>query len=67
MAKMKKELLVVIFILNFFCSYLIDFKVIVLTYHAALKYILLKGDPKPQLIKWIFLLEEFNLEDMSVV
>lgn len=66
MAKMKKELVVVIFILNFFCSYLIDFKVIVLTDHAALKYILLKGDSNPKFIRWILLLEEFNLEDKSV-
>jgi hypothetical protein len=37
-------------------------KVIVYTDHAALKYLLTKKDAKPHLIRWILLLQEFNLE-----
>ncbi|CAN6585445.1 unnamed protein product [Malus baccata var. baccata] len=37
-------------------------KVIVYTDHAALKYLLSKKDAKPRLIRWILLLQEFDLE-----
>jgi hypothetical protein len=36
--------------------------VIVYTDHAALKYLLIKKDDKPRLIRWILLLQEFDLE-----
>ena len=45
-----------------FRSYLVGAKVIVYTDHAALKYLLTKKDAKPQLICWILLLQEFDLE-----
>ena len=35
---------------------------IVYTDHATLKYLLTKKDAKPRLIRWILLLQEFNLE-----
>ena len=35
---------------------------IVYTDHAALKYVLTKKDAKPRLIRWILLLQEFDLE-----
>ena len=35
---------------------------IVYTDYAALKYLLTKKDAKPRLIRWILLLQEFNLE-----
>ena len=35
---------------------------IVYTDHAALKYLLTKKDAKPHLIRWILLLQEFDLE-----
>jgi len=37
-------------------------KVIVYTDHVALKYLLTKKDVKPRLIRWILLLQEFDLE-----
>jgi hypothetical protein len=37
-------------------------KVIVYTDHAALKYLLTKKDAKPHLIRWILLLQEFDLQ-----
>jgi hypothetical protein len=36
--------------------------VIVYTDHATLKYLLTKKDAKPRLIRWILLLQEFDLE-----
>ncbi|CAL8090111.1 unnamed protein product [Prunus armeniaca] len=58
----EKELLDVIFALEKFISYFITNKVIVYTDHAALKYLLAKKDAKPRLIRWILLLQEFDLE-----
>ena len=58
----EKELLAVVFVLDKFRSYLIGSKVIVFTDHAALKYLLSKKDAKARLIRWILLLQEFDLE-----
>ncbi|KAK9006515.1 hypothetical protein V6N11_035551 [Hibiscus sabdariffa] len=43
-------------------SYLIGTKVIVQTDHSAIKYLVTKKDAKPRLIRWILLLQEFDLE-----
>ncbi|CAN6542669.1 unnamed protein product [Malus baccata var. baccata] len=61
-ATTEKELLAVVFALEKFCSYLVGAKVIVYTDHAVLKYLLSKKDAKPRLIRWILLLQEFDLE-----
>ncbi|KAI3748909.1 hypothetical protein L6452_12328 [Arctium lappa] len=37
-------------------------KVIVHTDHAAIKYLISKKDAKPRLIRWVLLLQEFDLE-----
>ena len=37
-------------------------KVIVCTDHAAPKYLLTKKDAKPRLIRWVLLLQEFDLK-----
>jgi len=37
-------------------------KVTVYTNHSAKNYLLAKQDAKPRLIRWILLLQEFNLE-----
>ncbi|CAN6698229.1 unnamed protein product [Malus baccata var. baccata] len=58
----EKELLTVVFALEKFRSYLIGTKVIVFSKHAALKYLLKKKYAKPRLIRWILLLQEFDLE-----
>jgi hypothetical protein len=55
-ATMEKELLVMVFEIEKFRSYLVGAKVIVYTYHAALKYLLMKKDAKSCLIWWILLL-----------
>jgi hypothetical protein len=61
-ATMEKELLVVVFAIEKFKSYMVGAKVIVYTDHAAHKYLLMKKDAKPRLIRWILLLQEFDLE-----
>nr|XP_027088737.1 uncharacterized protein LOC113710089 [Coffea arabica] len=61
-ATTEKELLAVIFALDKFRSYLVGSKVIIYTDHAALKYLLNKKDAKSRLIRWILLLQEFDLE-----
>jgi hypothetical protein len=48
-ATTKKELLIVVFAINKFISYLVGAKVIVYTHHATLKYLLTKKDAKPRL------------------
>ena len=55
-------MLSVIFALENFWSYLIGSKAIVFIDHAALKYLLTKGDSKPRLLRWILLLQEFDLD-----
>ena len=58
----EKELLAVVFALEKFRSYLLGSKVLVYSDHAALKHLLSKKDTKPRLIRWILLLQEFDLE-----
>jgi hypothetical protein len=61
-ATTKKELMAIVFSIDKFRSYLVGAKVIVYTDHVALKYLLTKKDAKPRLIRWILLLQEFDLE-----
>ena len=51
-----------LYALEKFRSYLIGSKVVVFTDHAAIKYLLNKSDSKPRLMRWIILLQEFDLE-----
>ncbi|MBE2321340.1 hypothetical protein DVA67_035825, partial [Solirubrobacter sp. CPCC 204708] len=57
----EKELLAVVFALDKFRSYILGSPILVFTDHAALKYLLTKQDAKQRLIRWILLLQEFNL------
>jgi len=54
--------LAVVFAIDKYRSYLVGAKIIVYSDHAALKYLLTKKDAKPRLIRWILLLQEFDLE-----
>ncbi|KAL5558957.1 hypothetical protein UlMin_035168 [Ulmus minor] len=58
----EKELLAVVYAFDKFRSYLIGSKVIVYTDHSALRYLFAKKDAKPRLLRWILLLQEFDLE-----
>ncbi|KAJ9544063.1 hypothetical protein OSB04_023770 [Centaurea solstitialis] len=58
----EKQLLAVVFAIEKFRSYLVLSKIIVYTDHSALKYLFAKPDAKPRLIRWILLLQEFDIE-----
>ncbi|XP_062093980.1 uncharacterized protein LOC133800013 [Humulus lupulus] len=58
----EKELLVVVFAFDKFRAYLVGTKVVVYTDHSAIKYLIAKKDAEPRLIRWVLLLQEFDLE-----
>ncbi|GJV81733.1 reverse transcriptase domain-containing protein [Tanacetum coccineum] len=58
----EKELMVVVFAFEKFLSYLVLSKTIVHTDHSALRHLFKKKDAKPRLIRWILLLQEFDIE-----
>ncbi|GAU51000.1 hypothetical protein TSUD_131520, partial [Trifolium subterraneum] len=58
----EKELLAIVFALEKFRFYLIGSKVIVFTDHAALRHLLTKNESKPRLLRWVLLLQEFDIE-----
>jgi len=45
-----------------FCSYLLNSKVIIFTGHAAQNHLMKKSDSKLRLIRWVLLLQEFDVE-----
>ncbi|GJU15444.1 reverse transcriptase domain-containing protein [Tanacetum coccineum] len=57
----EKELLFVVYAFEKFRPYLVLSKTIVYTDHSALKYLLAKQDAKPRLLRWILLLQEFDV------
>ena len=50
-----------VFACDKFRPYIVDSKVTVHTDHAAIKYLMEKKDAKPRLIRWVLLLQEFDL------
>ncbi|GKA03077.1 reverse transcriptase domain-containing protein [Tanacetum coccineum] len=58
----EKELMAVVFAFDKFRSYLVLSKTIVHTDHSALRHLFKKQDAKPRLIRWILLLQEFDIE-----
>ncbi|RVX18548.1 Retrovirus-related Pol polyprotein from transposon opus [Vitis vinifera] len=50
------------FCLDKFRAYLVGSSIVCFTDHSALKYLLTKQDAKARLIRWILLLQEFNLQ-----
>ncbi|XP_060200426.1 uncharacterized protein LOC132628679 [Lycium barbarum] len=58
----EKELLAVVYVFDKFRSYLVGTHVIVYTDHATIRYLFSKKDAKPRLIRWILLLQEFDIE-----
>jgi hypothetical protein len=57
----EKELLAVVYAFEKFRPYLILTKCIVYTDHSALKYLFPKQDAKPRLLRWVLLLQEFDI------
>ncbi|GKA48125.1 reverse transcriptase domain-containing protein [Tanacetum coccineum] len=56
------ELLAVVYAFEKFRSYLVMSKSIVYTDHSAIKYLFAKKDAKARLMRWILLLQEFDIE-----
>ena len=57
----EEKFLAIVFALDKFRAYLIGSFIVVFTDHSTLKYLLTKQDAKARLIRWIILLQEFNL------
>ena len=45
-----------------FTPYILGSQVIIHTNHTAIRYLMAKKDVKPRLIRWVLLLQEFDLE-----
>ena len=58
----EKELLEIVFAFDKFRPYFIGNKVIVHTDHSTIKYLIANMDAKPRLIRWVLLLQAFDLE-----
>ncbi|CAM8983484.1 unnamed protein product [Rhodiola kirilowii] len=58
----EKEMLAIVYAFEKFRQYLIGSKTTVYTNHAAIKYLLSKKDSKPRLIRWVLLLQEFDID-----
>ena len=58
----EKELLAVDYALEKFRPYILGRKIVIYTDHAALKYLFSNKEAKPRLIRWVLLLQEFDLE-----
>ena len=58
----EKEMLAIVFAYEKFRPYILGSHVIVHTDHAAIKYLMSKKEAKPRLIRWVLLLQEFDLE-----
>lgn len=61
-ATTEKEFLAVVFVIDKFCSYLVGAKIIIYTDHTTIWYLLSKEYAKTVLLRWILLLQEFDLE-----
>ena len=51
-----------VYALDNFRAYLVGSDIIIFTDHSALKYLLTKQNAKARLIRWVLLLQEFNLQ-----
>ena len=58
----EKELLAIVYALDKFRAYLVGSFIVIFTDHSTLKYLLTKQDAKVRLIRWVLLLQEFNLQ-----
>ena len=58
----EKEMLAIVFAFENFRPYILGSHVIIHTNHAAIKYLMAKKEAKPRLIRWVLLLQEFDLK-----
>ena len=58
----EKEMLAMVFACEKFRPYILGSYIIIHIDHAAIKYLMAKKEAKPRLIRWVLLLQEFDLE-----
>ena len=58
----EKEMLAIVFACEKFKPYILGSHIIIHTDHATIKYLMSKKEAKPRLIRWVLLLQEFDLE-----
>ena len=58
----EKKMLAIVFACEKFRPYILGSHVIIHTNHATIKYLMAKKEAKPRLIRWVLLLQEFDLE-----
>ena len=58
----EKEMLAMVFACEKFRPYILGSHVIIHADHATIKYLMGKKEVKPRLIRWVLLLQEFDLE-----
>ena len=58
----EKEMLAMVFACEKFMPYILGSHVIIHNDHATIKYLMAKKEAKPRLIRWVLLLQEFDLE-----
>ena len=51
-----------VFSCEIFRPYILGSHVVIHTDHVVIKYLMAKKDAKPQMIRWVLLLQEFDLE-----
>ena len=57
----ENEMLAMVFTCEKFRPYILGSHVIIHTDHAAIRYLMAKKEAKPRLIRWVLLLQEFDL------
>ena len=60
--QLKKKMLAIVFACEKFRPYILGSHVIIHIDHAAIRYLMAKKDDKPRLIRWVLLLQEFDME-----
>ena len=55
-------MLSIVFTCEKFRPYILGSHVVIHTNHAAIKYLMAKKEAKPTLIRWVLLLQKFDLE-----
>ena len=58
----EKEMLAIVFACEKFRPYILGSHVIIHTDHATIKYLMANKEAKPRLIRWVLLLQEFDIE-----
>ena len=58
----EKKMLAMVFACEKFRPYILGSHVIIHTNHVAIKYLMAKKEAKPRLIRWVLLLQEFDME-----